>query len=90
MKTLKINIKGTVQGIFFRKFLEEKANELDMQGYCRNLDDGSVEVIAEGRDEKVNEFVELCREGPKQAQIMNVNVEEIKHQGLKGFKILRM
>ena len=90
MKTLKINIKGTVQGIFFRKFLEEKANELDMQGYCRNLDDGSVEVIAEGRDEKVNEFVELCREGPKQAQIMNVNVEEIKHQGLKGFKMLRM
>lgn len=90
MKTLKINIKGTVQGIFFRKFLEEKANELDMQGYCRNLDNGSVEVVVEGRDEKVNEFVELCRKGPKQAQIMNVNVEEIKHQGLKGFKILRM
>lgn len=90
MKTIRIYITGSVQGVFFRKFLEEKANELNVRGFCRNLSDGRVEVVAEGRDEKVNEFVELCREGPKQAQIMNVNVEEIKHQGLKGFKILRM
>ena len=90
MKTLKINIKGTVQGIFFRKFIEEKANELGVRGYCRNLNDGSVEVVVEGRDEKVNELVQLCREGPKQAQITSVDAEEIKHQGLDGFKILRL
>jgi len=90
MKTLRIIIKGTVQGIFFRKFIEEKANELGVRGYCRNLDNGAVEVVIEGRDEKVNELVQECKKGPKQAQIMDVQVEELKHQGLEGFKIFKM
>jgi len=90
MKTLRITIKGTVQGVFFRKFLEEKANELGVRGYCRNLENGAVEVVAEGKDENVNELAKICKKGPKQAQIMDVQVEELKHQGLEGFKIFKM
>jgi len=90
MKTIRGYIKGTVQGVFFRKFLEEKANELKVRGYCRNLDDGRVEFIAEGRDENVNEFIQVCEKGPPQGQISGVETKEIKHQGFKDFKILRL
>ncbi len=90
MKTLKIFISGTVQGIFFRQFIKEKADELGLKGFARNLDDGRVEVIVEGKDENVNEMLGACKQGPAQSDIKNTESEEIKHQGFDGFKILRM
>ena len=83
-------ISGTVQGVFFRGFLKEKADELGLKGFARNLDDGRVEVVAEGRDENINEMVKLCRQGPAHSDVKNVNTEEIKHQGFVGFRVLRM
>ena len=50
MKTLRISITGTVQGVFFRTYIKEKADELKVRGFARNLEDGRVEVIAEGKD----------------------------------------
>ena len=49
MKTIRIYLTGSVQGVFFRKFLEDKANGLNVRGFCRNLEDGRVEVVVEGR-----------------------------------------
>ena len=90
MKILKIFISGTVQGIFFRQFIKEKADELGLKGFARNLDDGRVEVVVEGKDEKVNEMVEVCKKGPPQSDIKKVETEEIKHQGFEDFKVLRL
>lgn len=90
MKTIKVLISGTVQGVFFRKFIEDKAWEFGLKGFARNLDDGRVEVFVEGRDENVNEFVEKCRQGPPHSQVDKVETQEIKHQGFEGFKILRI
>ena len=90
MKTTKAVISGTVQGIFFRKFIEEEARKLGLKGFARNLDDGRVEVFVEGRDENVNELVEKCRKGPLHSQVDKVKTEEIKHQGFDEFKILRI
>lgn len=89
MKTLKLFILGTVQGVFFRSFLKEKADELELKGFCRNLDNGKVEVIVEGRDENVNEMVRLCKQGPAHSDVKNVEVEELKHQGFDVFRVLR-
>ena len=50
MKTLKIVISGVVQGVFFRKFVKENADELEVKGFVRNLDDGKVEIVIEGED----------------------------------------
>ena len=61
MKTLKITITGTVQGVFFRTFIKEKADELGLKGFVRNLDDGRVEVVVEGRDENANKMIEVCK-----------------------------
>lgn len=90
MKTVRIFIKGTVQSVFFRTFIKEQADELGVRGFVRNLEDGRVEVLVEGRDEKVHEMIERCKQGPKHAQIIEVKVEDMKHQGFEGFKILRI
>tara|TARA_Y100000034_G_C6876977_1_gene401244 strand:- start:983 stop:1255 length:273 start_codon:yes stop_codon:yes gene_type:complete len=87
MKTLKIKITGTVQGVFFRKFVKDNADELDVRGYIRNMDDGSLEIVLEGRDEVVNDMLERCKKGPNHSEVKEVEVEEIKHQGLEGFKV---
>jgi len=89
MKTLKVHISGTVQGVFFRKFLEEKAKELNIRGFCRNLEDGRIEVAIEGRDENVSKMLEYCKKGSPHSKVDNVKMQEIKHQGFEGFKVMR-
>ncbi|MBR9706139.1 acylphosphatase [Candidatus Pacearchaeota archaeon] len=89
MKTYKIHIIGTVQGISFRQFLFDKARELELKGFCRNLNGGAVEVVVEGRDENVNEMITACKQGPKHADVKEVETEELHHQGFKEFKIIK-
>jgi len=90
MKTLKVNIMGTVQGVFFRKFVKDNADSLGVKGYIRNMEDGSLEIVLEGRDERVNEMLAKCKKGPSHSEIKEVEVEEIKHQGLEGFKVSQL
>lgn len=89
MKTLKIFISGNVQGVYFRQFVKKKAEELQLKGFVRNLDDGRVEIVVEGRDEKVNEMTEACKKGAPQASVKEVQTQELNHQGFGDFKILR-
>lgn len=90
MKTVKLHISGSVQGVFFRAFIKESADKLDLKGFVRNLDNGKVEVVAEGRDENINQMIEVSKKGPAHADVKNVDVEEINHQGFKEFKTLRV
>lgn len=87
-KSVRLYITGTVQGVFFRAFLKENAEKLNVKGFTRNLEDGRVEVFVEGDPEKVNEMVEICRKGPKHAQIKNVETKPEKFQDFRGFKVL--
>lgn len=90
MKTVKINISGIVQGVFFRAFVRDGAEGFGLKGHVRNLDDGSVEVVIEGEDSKVNEMIELCGKGAPHSQVKDVKVQEIEHVGFEGFKVLRI
>lgn len=90
MKTIKVKITGTVQGVFFRKFVKENADALGVRGYIRNMDDGNIEIVLEGRDEKVNELLNKCKQGPSHSEVKEVEVEEIKHQGFEGFKVSQL
>jgi acylphosphatase len=90
MKTLRIFISGTVQGILFRKFIEEQANKIGIRGYVRNLDDGRVETVIEGTEDKIAEMVEICKKGNPHSQIRSIEIMPITHQGFIGFKILRI
>ncbi len=90
MKTLKITLSGTVQGVFFREFVKENANELNVRGFVRNLNDGRLEIVAEGRDENVDMLLTKCRSGPNQSYVKNVEIKELKHQGFDSFKVLSL
>jgi len=90
MRTIKIRVNGTVQGVFFRKFVKDNADELGIRGFVRNLEDGDVEIVAEGKDEKVNDFAGIIKNGTAQSEVKKVNIEEIKYQGFDRFKILRI
>jgi len=90
MKTIKIKLVGTVQGVFFRKFIKDTADEMNIRGFVRNLNDGTLEIFAEGRDERVNEFLIRCKQGPSHADVKKAEVDNMKFQDFKGFKILKM
>jgi acylphosphatase len=90
MKTIRIYLSGSVQGIFFRKYLEEKANEFGIRGFVRNLEDGRVEVLVEGRDENVNSMLEICKKGNQHTKITDFQIQELKNQGFEGFKVLKI
>lgn len=90
MKSVRVYISGTVQGVMFRKFIEEQANLIGVRGFVRNTDDGRVEAVIEGINEKVDRMIEICRQGNKHAQIRDVQVQEIKYQGFEGFKVSKL
>lgn len=87
----KIEIEGSVQGVFFRQFTKENADKLNLKGFVRNLENGNVEVFVEGDKEKLAEFIELIKKGPKYSIIRDVKIEEKKWTGeFKDFKILKI
>ena len=87
-KAIKLYIKGNVQGVTFRASIKEKADNLDLSGYVRNLEDGRVEVFVQGDIDKVKALAEFCKSGPGYAQVRNIEVKEEKLQDYKDFKIL--
>jgi acylphosphatase len=89
-KSVRLYIKGTVQGIFFRQFIKENAERYDVKGFVRNLEDGRVEVFAEGDIENVEKMIELCKVGPRHSRIENVEIKEEKFQDFKEFKLLHI
>ena len=89
-KAAKFIIQGTVQGVFFRQFIKEKAELLGLTGFTRNLTDGNVEILTEGEGDKIETFGKLIKEGTEHSSIRNLQFEERKWTGeFKDFKILR-
>ena len=89
-RSVRLYIEGTVQGVFFRQFIKENAERYNVKGFVRNLEDGRVEVFAEGDQESVEKIIELCKQGMKHSQIRNVEIKEEKFQDLKEFKLLHI
>lgn len=82
-------VYGLVQGVNYRYFVQRNAESLEIFGYVRNLDDGSVEVVAEGEREKLTQLIAKLREGPRSARVAGVEVEWGEYSGkYRGFEIL--
>jgi acylphosphatase len=62
-------VEGRVQGVFFRDSTWQRAREVGVSGWVRNLPDGRVEVVAEGQRENVEALVAWLRGGPKYARV---------------------
>jgi acylphosphatase len=73
--TLHAFIEGRVQGVFFRVATKDKADELDLGGWVRNLRDGRVEVYAVGGEDRLKAFHDWLHQGPPHAHVDAVQVE---------------
>ncbi len=89
-KSVRLYISGIVQGIFFRSYIKENAEKLNIKGFVRNLEDGRVEVFIEGNPEEIRKMIEICRKGPKHSEIKNVEEKEERFQDFKSFKVLHI
>jgi acylphosphatase len=74
-------IKGRVQGVCFRAYTQERAEELDLTGWISNLPDGRVEAVFEGEEENVREMVKWCHRGPSYAEVTEVTAMEEEYKG---------
>jgi acylphosphatase len=80
---LQVTIRGRVQGIGYRAWLEDQARLSKLEGWVRNRRDGSVEVLFAGPPTVVAEMVALCRHGPPSARVDSVTSETANDEQLK-------
>jgi tRNA pseudouridine55 synthase len=67
-------VYGRVQGVGYRYFVKEKAQSLGIFGYVKNLEDGSVEVLAQGREENLQKLIEELKKGPFLARVDKLDI----------------
>jgi acylphosphatase len=83
-------VSGKVQGVFFRSSTKDKADELGLSGWVKNLQDGRVEAVFEGEEGMVEKMVEWCRRGPEYARVATVEVIPEPYKGeFSGFLLRR-
>jgi len=85
---VRVRIEGLVQGVYFRYATQRKAQELGVNGWVRNIRDGSVECLLEGERDTVEALVRWLHHGPPGARVEHVTTHGEEYKGdLKGFSI---
>ena|SRR5437879_5910100 len=89
-----VTIRGRVQGVGYRAWLEQQAMARDLEGWVRNRRDGSVEALFAGPADVVSDMVALCRRGPSLARVDAIQDESASSEALnvrragEGFSVL--
>jgi len=76
MKCLNFLISGKVQGVWFRAETQKIADKLGIKGWVKNLDNGGVEVLAQGSDKQLQDFENWLKHGPEKAEVEKVETYE--------------
>jgi acylphosphatase len=87
-QTRRFVVRGRVQGVGFRWFVEREAQLLGVVGWVRNNYDGSVEVLASGTREQITELRRRLRQGPRAARVDDL--EESEAQPVAGLNTFRI
>jgi len=88
MKRINIIVHGNVQGVFFRSNTKKMAESLGLNGYAKNMPDGTVEVVAEGPEDKLKQLIEFCKNGPEAAEVSKIDVKfEKASNEFDGFEV---
>jgi len=74
-KAIHVFISGVVQGVFYRKSTLQKATDLELRGWVRNLEDGRVECMVYGNEDMLLELLRWLGKGPIKAKVERVDVE---------------
>ncbi len=80
-------VKGNVQGVGFRFFVQHKATALGLSGWARNVDDGRVEVYAVGAAKQLSDLAAALHVGPNIADVRSVEEREEAVESVSGFRI---
>ena len=84
-----IIVSGKVQGVYFRASMKTIADANNVRGWVRNLENGQVEALIQGRKPDVEEVLKWCRTGPANAQVDNLKITELKAApSLRNFAIV--
>jgi acylphosphatase len=81
MRRIRAIVSGRVQGVSYRASTRTEARRLGLVGWVKNRDDGSVELEAEGADERVAALLQWCQHGPPAALVARVVVDEQEPTG---------
>jgi acylphosphatase len=80
-------VSGTVQGVGYRRFAQVHAEQLGLSGYASNLDDGRVEIIAEGEKSDLEHLLHFLGKGSTHAKVKGVETAWAEATGLEGFYV---
>ncbi|MGR8919977.1 MAG: acylphosphatase [Gammaproteobacteria bacterium] len=83
----RFTVRGRVQGVYYRASARERARQLGLSGWARNLDDGSVEVVARGDAGALEALADWLGEGPPRAQVSGVASEVSTLETPAGFEV---
>ena len=83
-------LSGRVQGVGFRYFTRQNAENLNINGWVRNRRDGKVEAVLQGSPENVEEMIARMKQGPSSARVDDVEIREAPaDEEFTGFKVRR-
>lgn len=77
MKTFRILVEGRVQGVGYRFFAVAEARMRGVKGTAKNLFDGRVEIIAQGGEDALQEYLDALKEGPRMGFVRKVSIDEM-------------
>ncbi len=75
--TVKIIVKGVVQGVGFRWFVQREANKLGLMGYVKNLHTSEVEIVVQGETGLIEDFMKIVRTGNRLSRVTGLDVEKL-------------
>ena len=81
-------VYGRVQGVGFRYFTWKEAERIGIKGTVRNCVDGSVEIVAEGNDDQLQDFFFFLKVGPRTASVERVLEDNIENKRYPDFSII--
>ncbi len=88
MKRYFVIVYGRVQGVGFRFFCQSHAKLMDITGYAKNLDDGSVELQIQGKENSLLKFLNIIKKGNRFIRVEDMSVDEIDVIDEYNFKSL--
>jgi acylphosphatase len=89
MPAIHLQIKGEVQGVFYRATAKKVADRLKITGWVKNTAEGNVEAEVTGNDQQLNEFITWCKQGPEKARVTDVIITPGKETFFTEFEVIR-
>ncbi len=85
-KSVRVRIRGRVQGVWYRAWTTEAATARGVTGWVRNRRDGSVEALFMGPVAAVDALIAACHEGPELARVESIEVTDDPGETTRGFE----